>query len=449
MPRPPRDHFDPRNESSGAMASLTSDRTGALSRPVPTPETQDLYNRWREEEEKLTPESLEQVPEGASDFLQLPSASTGRASSPSRSHGSTAPSISQAMSGMQLDRDRSPVKKTASGRHGPLPKKKQLKAALMRKLKACDDCRKRRVGCNHLDLSLFEAAYQATKPIETQPPDPPYQSPLGDPIDLLGVGASQDFASYPVPLIQVPRTPGGTNEALLDHDLILEPREHQYSTVPPHLAYPLANVDSIPQYRLATSAQKVTMAQYQADPALQSMRSAIGMPIGKQVSSNGQWDCSWGSEECDSSVSSGGVPCCRQRCMTLEELKMHFQSSHASFHGDWSMWRCTYCKLDDAKPTGRCPQCSNPYWQRWHWANVGVMSGQTSRLVSRVPTEDASPSNRSSWTNQSAYFSHPGGGHSGSYTSSWGYGYGNASGQPSWTAQAAAAWRDSEQRASC
>ncbi|KAK4239487.1 hypothetical protein C8A03DRAFT_14116, partial [Achaetomium macrosporum] len=464
MPRPSRHNFDSRHESARTMASQTSNQRDALGRPVPTPETQDLYNKMREEEEKLTRESLQQVPEGAPDLLQLPSQSAARASSPSRSQGSTAPSISQALSGMRLDRDRSPVKKAAPGRHGPLPKPKQLRAALMRKLRACDDCKKRR--CDHLDLCLFEAAYQATKPAVAQPLDPPYQSShatlyqprLGDPNDLRGVGESPGVTSYRAPLIQEPITQGGRNEALLDYDPLSEHAQHQYLAVRPHLAstlgsfggYQPALVDSSPQHPLAIAPQNVFIAQYEADTAPQSMPSAISMPIGRQAPSNGQWDCSWGSDECDSSVSSGGLSSCRQRCMTLEALKMHFESSHAPFQRDWSMWRCTHCGYDDGEPTGLCPQCFNPYWQRWHWAYVSVPSGPTSRRLGRVTGQDGSPSNRSSWTNQSAYFSNPGGGHSSSYTfPSWACGYGNGSGQPSCTAQATAAWRDSEQRGTC
>lgn len=141
------------------MARQPSNRGGFVQRPVPTPETQDLYNKMRQEEEKqeekqeeekqLTQESLSHMQNGHNGFLQPHSPSQATASSPAPSYASTTYSISQAMDGMGVD-DQPRLKRPKPGRRGPLPEAKKLRAFLIRKLGACDDCQRRKVGVREL-----------------------------------------------------------------------------------------------------------------------------------------------------------------------------------------------------------------------------------------------------------------------------------------------------------
>ena len=127
------------------MSTSTVSRGAVSQRSIPTPETQDLYNKMRQEEEKTTLELLRQE-SGPSGFLQPPSPSQGTATSPSPSYASTTHSMTEAMNDMEVATDQPRPRKQRAGRHGPLPMAKKLRAALVRKLGACEACRERRVG---------------------------------------------------------------------------------------------------------------------------------------------------------------------------------------------------------------------------------------------------------------------------------------------------------------
>jgi hypothetical protein len=127
------------------MARQASRRMGELQRPTPTAETQELYNKMRRAEERLTIESMHQIQTGSSGRSPPLSTSPGTATPTSASYDSTTQSISQVMDGVTVGEDPSQAVRSRCGRHGPLPEAKKLRAALLRKLKACDDCRARKV----------------------------------------------------------------------------------------------------------------------------------------------------------------------------------------------------------------------------------------------------------------------------------------------------------------
>lgn len=110
----------------------------------PTPDLQEIYNEMRELEEQLTEqltrESLSQVPDGRAAALCPSSPSQATTPSLAETVSSTARGIDDTDTGA-----RSPGGNVKRGRHGPLSKVKRLKANLMRKIKACDECRERRV----------------------------------------------------------------------------------------------------------------------------------------------------------------------------------------------------------------------------------------------------------------------------------------------------------------
>lgn len=141
-----RKHY-PDDELAGNMAPQLSTRTEI---PVPTPETQKLYDDWRRaqdqehQEQLLTAGSLGRLSSGHSNSLEPPSPSCATTMSRTPSHASTAGSITRDIQGMAVN-DGSPVTKRRRGRSGPLSPVDGLKTALIRKLGACGECSRRRV----------------------------------------------------------------------------------------------------------------------------------------------------------------------------------------------------------------------------------------------------------------------------------------------------------------
>ena len=76
--------------------------------------------------------------------------------SPARSQASTARSVSRAMNDMAII-DRPPGKRLKrGGRRGPLPKEKKRRAALVRRVGACKECRRRKVKVSRPDVNSMK-----------------------------------------------------------------------------------------------------------------------------------------------------------------------------------------------------------------------------------------------------------------------------------------------------
>ena len=144
MPSGPKRKFNSYEEHFGTMAPRPPSRRPPRQRPAPTPETQELYNKMRREEEKPSFEFLRQQ-SGLGGFLQPPSPSIATATSPAPSSASATHSVTRAMNDMSVGGDQPRPKKPRAGRHGPLREATKHRAALMRKLGACEECRERRV----------------------------------------------------------------------------------------------------------------------------------------------------------------------------------------------------------------------------------------------------------------------------------------------------------------
>ena len=141
---------------SAPAPSIGGDRGEGGHSVTPTSETQELYDNMRrleEEYESGTPSSLgaylqAQNSKGSSDEhadqLQPPTPSQGAASPLSPSCASTTHSLNQAMDHMDVGDDE-PRRKRLAIRHGPLHPYKRARAAFMRKVGACSECRSRRV----------------------------------------------------------------------------------------------------------------------------------------------------------------------------------------------------------------------------------------------------------------------------------------------------------------
>ncbi|KAM7188524.1 hypothetical protein V8F20_010542 [Naviculisporaceae sp. PSN 640] len=168
---------------------------------IPTPELQELYNTWRQQQElEAHVKEQAQLAVGSSDggsqhheYLRPPSAAT---MSRSPSCASTSNSVTGGMNNMGLS-DEKPAKKK-QGRQGPLDALGKARAALVRKLHACQNCRSRKVKCSHHNFRLLEDAYQASKRIV--PPmaqRPRYNNPENTRAQqeaLFGVGVGQNLS---------------------------------------------------------------------------------------------------------------------------------------------------------------------------------------------------------------------------------------------------------------
>ncbi|KAK4039577.1 hypothetical protein C8A01DRAFT_16467 [Parachaetomium inaequale] len=426
-------------EPSGTMPPQAPNRRVAPQGPViPTHETQELYNKWREEEERLTPESLSQVQDVYAGYLLPPSPSQATTSSRSPSYASTTHSMTQAMDDLEVG-DQQRAKKSKPGRQGPLSRVKQLKTNLMRKLRACDDCRERRVGCTHHDLSLFKAAYQAAKQEASQAAntashaayDAPFQPRFGDSGDLTGVGVGRNPMGYPSAHL-TGGTQGWVDDPYADDPLRTQTQQPRAS--PRLLSFLSAYDGSQPPASNPST-------QYPPASMLQSARDVL---IGKQVAPRSRdWVCLGESNASGSSLSSGGLGTCGQEFPDLDTLRHHFAAYHIQFYGQQYNWRCNKCQHQVSHPSysGFCPSCGEPdasAWEMWYWGKVNTPPGPAS-LPGLITSQDDSPSGPSSWTSYSAHYPSqsggynnsymPSGGYNNSYMSSGGNGYGYGGGQ--------------------
>lgn len=388
---------------------------------VPTVETQELYNRWRRAEEGLNEESLRQVQNMHGGHLQPPSPSRAT-SSRSPSNASTTYSVSHAMGEMDVGDQRSQTGKHKPGRRGPLKPIKQLRANLMRKIGACPDCRERRVGCkNHHILTLFEQAYEAAKQKTDMPinaalhtePTTPYQTRLGNPADLAGVGGGQS------PIGDLPYHLPDSPQAVMDDGLLdFDPLQNTQLNTRPHLA-PILSIFPGSQVPVSNPT-----AQYALIPGPQGPQPVV---IGKQFAPMSQlWVCFGGSYASDPSH-------CGQQFPNLPALEQHFATFHARFYGQYYTWGCINCQYQVSylSAGNHCVQCQKPsLWEMWYWGTVDSPSGPPSAVPGLSISHGESPSGPSSQTSHSAQHPDPSTTYNNAYLPpSGGYGYGYGGGQ--------------------
>ena len=147
---------------SGAGPSRTYDGSNNdhLEPAVPTPELQELFNKWQQQmamyahlqqEAGTAPGDGNHMSDGKNDFLRPPSpTATATTMSRSPSCASTSHSVTGAINKMGLGDDKTSGKKRKQGRQGPLEAPGKARTAFIRKLKACDNCRKRKVKVGSL-----------------------------------------------------------------------------------------------------------------------------------------------------------------------------------------------------------------------------------------------------------------------------------------------------------
>src|SRR5437870_4519676 len=118
-----------------------STQSSFTRQPIPTNDTQTLYNRWKDLDESrshLDAAALSQVPD---DRLKPPPMQRTPSCNSARS-------VTEDIDNMTINDHKlyGGVKKQRAKRHGPLSDAVRAKASLLRKIGGCDICSRRRVS---------------------------------------------------------------------------------------------------------------------------------------------------------------------------------------------------------------------------------------------------------------------------------------------------------------
>ncbi|KAK1769004.1 hypothetical protein QBC33DRAFT_370220 [Phialemonium atrogriseum] len=244
-------------------------------------------------------------------------------------------------------------------RHGPLDKCTKARAALMRKLGACQKCCCRRVKCTHHDWTKFETEYQTSKDPPANPPTIPSYNhqamssaayslpvqcwqptkPQDLEMDLIGVGHN--------PATLAPPTVSLGWDAEHDFGLVLQSHGSYQNWPASSDDHPLSNA----------------FGAHQPPPSTVSTLWDQCLPIGRQVSeARDEWECQWRNDGTGSLISSGGGEACPHRHLTLRELRNHCSCAHGQYRKAEEPFfgRCMDCQFDNNRP-GPCPQCRQGY----------------------------------------------------------------------------------------
>ncbi|KAK4177551.1 hypothetical protein QBC36DRAFT_345354 [Triangularia setosa] len=402
---------------------------GPVPRPTPSEETQELYNIWQQAEREVNLEDLRRLNEPPTfvdhDEFLSPSQATSRSRSPSCA--STTHSVTNAMNSVHLNQKGSKPRKKRATRTKPLSKPAKAKAAFIRKLGACEDCRKRRVGCTreHWDLHLFEQAWRDTYgplPVEQEltpvpPPDlgvdhfksewqlarilppevpkpapapepeanNPYQARFSELDDLAGVGGQVTYAS------------GGALGAVDEEiDNMLQTLQHEDHEETPATVVEFSENYFEPDFEIDFSCADFTQPAPYSNPepedtAWLGATDYQHIPICKQTftfTGHQQFECLGTS----AAENDGGESPCGQCYNTLESLIEHFINAHYVFETHEERGKCLGCGLDwdltnPEELTEPCKQCGRDQHEKWYWGFVSkatppsLTSGTTSIRV--------------------------------------------------------------------
>ncbi|KAK1758320.1 hypothetical protein QBC47DRAFT_374280 [Echria macrotheca] len=410
MPRSKR-KFE--GEDEAAASQLNQDN----ARSIPTAETQDLYGAMRRIEEQLSLSDQLRLRSGPpsgdehGDFLRPPSPSLAPTSPRSPSCPSTTFSLTRGFDDVGLDEEEPRAKRRAV-RHGPLDALDRAKAALMRKLGACADCRFRKVKCTHFDRTKFEARYQASKRGEQARLRYPEQ--LGvqaavSPQPSFNNGTVTQIGSWQPPSDLPQTAPGIQHDEAEAEILAIEEgvrgaaSSSASSSAPTNAPYYFANPQRMSQYSFNSMN---SLSPYLAPPSQFSFGPAAEedthMPIGRRVveeQSVIRFECRHGDDNTSDVVDEATV--CNLRFASIPELCQHFQTDHLPFSKTFSLRKCIVRRIDDDgrervcgcltdEMSNRCMWCDGNTWEIWYYCTVIRTPSLTSGPSLRVGSRDGS-----------------------------------------------------------
>lgn len=400
--------------------------TPSQLQPVPTPDTQNLYNTMRD---------------AMADRLTAPSTTMSR--SPS---AASSTSLNNGMDDLRVQESPSPntrKQKRQPKRKGPLTETAKTKAAFLRRIRACSDCRGRKVTCHlsHHDLRLFEQGYMErghspqggqTFFNQLSPPGPPVIDISG----LLPVNRSSSVPGFP-PLNNLPQDLLGVGG---------DSRCHQPSAPPQHVvsaeldtmlwegrydANAVSPVTAIspaspmlqnglvspstpeapggrqlfnPHSRLSSPTMSWTSAQ---SPIRHFGSSDVSqqpncVPIGRLNDNIGFWECQGGSHQGGgppsviSSTNGSTVPdVCLRNLVSLQELLRHYELEHGQYQclENPFMYKCSACQfLSSLAGLQQCPSCDQTLasgslsWEEWYYASTARPASLAAERITSVPS---------------------------------------------------------------
>ncbi|ORY67453.1 uncharacterized protein BCR38DRAFT_158580 [Pseudomassariella vexata] len=354
------------------MAPHSKTKPPKLRREVErTPQTQIIYNRIREEEDRHS--------------LQHHVNSQNLRPPPTRSLAMSPSMTNESRRNLEVPGpDPGKGKRPRGRRHRPLDPAKKFKTAIKRALKlVCHDCRAKKVTCECYDFSKLEEAYQAGQAARAEQlashdpapaPTPQYTSIN----DLLGIDG------------------GWTTPVALEDDLGELTDPLQQPSAPQRIRQFVSHfgVDSVPSgpsiHQEPTDQQAYRLPNVRSDspPAL-----SVPFPIGSEMFEYpGRWRCEffkpdrptpsiW-SDEC-----SWTGP--------MESLELHFRTDHHSFQDPEFWCQCEACHglVPGEEPPRVCEneECYGmARWKRWYYGHMLVESVAPSTQALTQYTESES-----------------------------------------------------------
>lgn len=228
--------------------------------------------------------------------------------------------------------------------------------------------------CTHLDLSLFEEAYKASKQARTtqRPRTNPSSRKLPlDPYrqrdDLRGIG---EYGSTQI-------TPGQLDAHDELADMLKQAQQQPIATTTasaPSPIYQFSRFDNNSIDQALLSAQATT-SMLPPSPAMSEVYTPV--PVGRYNSVARRWECKGlvgASEYFLTGVDNNSGECNTQH-KTLQDLTTHYHQSHSILYKAQRCLRCPHCGMNWVYLNTPCPQCKiTPCWEDWLYGDVSSVS---------------------------------------------------------------------------
>ncbi|EJT79772.1 hypothetical protein GGTG_04855 [Gaeumannomyces tritici R3-111a-1] len=412
------------------ISTLTSDRFDSSPlQPVPTPDSQIVYNTMRDA--------------AAADRLTAPSV---RSATMSRSpSAASSNSLSNGIDDLRVQEPPSPNtrKRKQPKRSGPLTEAAKTKAAFLRRIGACKDCRNRKVTCQlfHHDLRLFEQGYMERAHLpprvqtfynQSSPPGPPA-------IDLLGLLPMNYPSSAPglPPLSNLPQDligvggdsrchqPSAPSQHELSAELETMLREGHFDANAVSPVTAMSYASPMLQNGLVSPATPEALSGRHlfnpisrlpsptiSLPAAQGFIQLFGssdvaqkpncVPIGRLIDNNlGFWECrggghhGGGTPSMVSSTNTSTVPeVCLRHLASLQELLRHYNLEHGRYQHleDPYMYKCSGCQFLSHLAGLQCPSCDRKLvngslsWEQWYYVSLLGPASLAAERITSVPS---------------------------------------------------------------